>query len=80
MEASEIAGLENDSVTNKKKYMADQTIRYGWDDKMDGFYDAGYYYKVPIPSRSSIKAKNWWTEAEGLNTLLILSKCTPRIP
>ncbi len=81
MEASEIAGLENDSVTNKKaKYMADQTIRYGWDDKMDGFYDAGYYYKGADTITIINKSKNWWTEAEGLNTLLILSKMYPKDP
>ncbi|MEP7266095.1 MAG: AGE family epimerase/isomerase [Saprospiraceae bacterium] len=81
MEASHIAGWKDDTITwRKAKRMTDQCLMYGWDDAVGGFYDAGYYFKGE-PSISIIgDGKNWWTQSEGLNTLLIMSDLYPNDP
>ena len=78
MEASHIVGIENDVKTNEvTKRMVDQALDNGWDKDAGGFYDEGYYFKTR-PGISIIKdSKNWWTQAEGLNTLLIMADMYP---
>lgn len=78
LEASEALGIEEDSVTEKvAKRMVDQALRYGWDEQLGGFYDEGYYFKDK-PSITIIKdTKNWWAQAEGLNSLLLMAERYP---
>ncbi len=77
LEASHALGLKNDSVTLKKaKNMVDHALANGWDNEKGGFYDGGYYYKPDVCTIEST-AKIWWAEAEGLNSLLLMSKLFP---
>ena len=68
LEASEIAGLENDTLTLRKaKKMVDHSIKNGWDKEVGGFYEAGYYFKGQDTVTIIKDTKNWWAQAEGLN-------------
>lgn len=81
MEASHVAGMENDQETLKKaKLMLDQALDNGWDNANGGFYDEGYYFRQK-PGVTIIRdTKNWWAQAEGLNTLLIMADFYPDDP
>ncbi len=81
LEASEIAGLENDTITLRKaKQMVDHSIRNGWDKELGGFYEAGYYFKGQDTVTIIKDTKNWWAQAEGLNSLLMMSQLFPNDP
>lgn len=78
MEASETLGLKNDQktlMTGKK--MVDHALQTGWDNAVGGFYDQGYYFKNKKGITIIQDSKNWWAQAEGLNTLLIMSMHFP---
>lgn len=78
LEVNEILGIENDSITNKKaKQMVDHTIKYGWDDQYGGIFDRGYYFKDEKEPKIIQKTKEWWAQAEALNSLLLMSKIYP---
>lgn len=78
LEASHVAGLENDTVTLRKaKRMVDHALAHGWDSVAGGFYDEGYYFRDK-PGMTIIRdTKNWWAQAEGLNTLLLMADLFP---
>jgi cellobiose epimerase len=79
MEASEALGIHDDVKTwEVGKQMVDHALRTGWDNKLGGFYDEGYYFKNS-PSKMTIirNTKNWWAQSEGLNTLLIFAELYP---
>jgi mannobiose 2-epimerase len=81
LEASEIAGLEHDTLTLRvAKKMVDHAIRNGWDKAVGGFYDAGYYFKGQDTVTIIKDTKNWWAQAEGLNSLLLMSELFPNDP
>lgn len=78
LEASHVLGLKNDVRTLAiAKKMVDHSLQNGWDNKLGGFYDEGYYFKGS--SRISIikDSKNWWAQAEGMNTLLLMADKFP---
>ena len=78
LEASEIAGLKNDTITLRKaKRMVDHAIANGWDKDVGGFYDAGYYFKNQDTVTIIKNTKNWWAQAEGLNSLLMMAELFP---
>ncbi len=78
LEASKALGLENDTLTLKKgKKMVDHSLKTGWDEETGGFYDGGYYFSGEDQITILNGKKNWWAQAEGLNTLLIMSKYFP---
>ena len=78
MEASQVLGLENDSITLViAKKMLDHSLENGWDDINGGFYDEGYYFKGDDRLTIIKDSKNWWAQAEGLNTLLIMADLYP---
>ncbi|MBK9490811.1 MAG: AGE family epimerase/isomerase [Haliscomenobacter sp.] len=80
MEASHVAGWHNDTITWRiAKKMTDQCLNLGWDDALGGFYDEGYFFK-PNGITVTQDTKNWWTQAEALNTLLIMADLYPRDP
>ena len=78
LEASHILELKNDNLTlTIAKRMVDHALLNGWDSKTGGFFDEGYYFKNK-GSISIIKnSKNWWAQAEGLNTLLLMADHFP---
>jgi mannobiose 2-epimerase len=81
LEASEIAGLENDTLTLRKaKKMVDHSIENGWDKTVGGFYEAGYYFKGQDTVTIIKDTKNWWAQAEGLNSLLLMAELFPNDP
>jgi mannobiose 2-epimerase len=78
LEASYVLGLNNDirTLTIAKK-MLDHAMKYGWDEKVGGFYDGGYYFAGDNCCTIIKDTKNWWAQAEGLNALLLFSKIFP---
>jgi len=81
LEASEVAGLKDDTVTLRKaKMMVDHSIRNGWDKSVGGFYDGGYYFKGQDSVTIIKDTKNWWAQAEGLNSLLLMARLFPDDP
>jgi mannobiose 2-epimerase len=81
MEATEILKNHNDKKTAViGKRMVDHALRNGWDSRLAGFYDQGYYFKNADTISIIKQSKNWWAQAEGLNTLLIFSKLYPTDP
>ncbi|QHT68178.1 N-acylglucosamine 2-epimerase [Rhodocytophaga rosea] len=78
LEASHTLGLKHDEVTMKiAKKMVDHALQNGWDNQAGGFYDQGYYYKGSDKIAIIHDAKNWWTQAEALNTLLLMADTYP---
>jgi cellobiose epimerase len=79
MEASETLGIEHDKKTwEVGKQLVDHSLKTGWDNKLGGFYDEGYYFKNSGGKMTIIRnTKNWWAQSEGLNTLLIFSELYP---
>jgi len=75
LEASYALQSDNDlrTLTIAKK-MLDHAMKYGWDEKVGGFYDGGYYFKGEDKCRIVKDTKNWWAQAEALNALLLFSK------
>lgn len=81
LEASEVAGLKNDTLTLRKaKKMVDHTIENGWDSSVGGIYDAGYYFKGQDKITILRDTKNWWAQAEALNSLLMMAELFPNDP
>ena len=77
LEASHVLGLENDSTTHSiAKKMVDHGIKNGWDKDIGGFFEGGYYFDQDICSVEN-KSKIWWTQAECLNSLLLLAQLYP---
>ncbi len=78
IEASEALGIKNDLVTNRiAKKLVDHTIINGWDSVNGGIFDGGYYQKNESKIEIVLNTKEWWSQAEALNTLLIMSKLYP---
>lgn len=78
LEASQVLGLKNDMKTLAVgKRMVDHALANGWDKKVGGFYDQGYYFKDKPGMTIIKKSKNWWSQAEGLNTLLLMADKFP---
>jgi mannobiose 2-epimerase len=81
MEASEALNHEADKKTLETgKKMVDNAMLNGWDNSNAGVYDAGYFYKNEKNVTILRDTKNWWAQAETLNTLLIMSELYPDDP
>lgn len=81
LEASEALGIKNDAKTMTiAKRMMDHALRNGWDKQVGGFYDEGYYFKGSDTISIIRDTKNWWAQAEGLNTLLLMADHFPNDP
>src|ERR1019366_7172218 len=81
LEASHALGLKNDTLTKIiGKRMLDHALKNGWDNKIGGFYDEGYYFKGRDSITIIFDSKNWWAQAEGLNTLLLMADQYPDDP
>jgi mannobiose 2-epimerase len=78
LEASQALGIKNDTTTlHTGKKMLDHALDNGWDATVGGFYDEGYYFKDKPGITIIADTKNWWAQAEGLNTLLIFDRYYP---
>jgi mannobiose 2-epimerase len=78
LESSHVLGIENDSITLKvAKRMVDHALQNGWDDNAGGFYDEAYYFQGKDGITVTHETKNWWAQAEGLNTLLLMADRFP---
>ena len=81
LEASHVLGLKDDTATGRiAKRMVDHALQNGWDKINGGFYDAGYYFRNKKGITIIKDSKNWWAQAEGLNTLLLLADLFPNDP
>jgi len=78
LEASEALGMANDTTTLKAaKKMVDHALQNGWDAERGGLYDRGYYYGKDSRAIVIRKTKEWWSQAEALNSFLIMSELFP---
>lgn len=78
LEASHVLGNKNDEVTMKvAKRMVDHSLKNGWDNTAGGFYDEGYYFRDKKGMTIIKDTKNWWAQAEALNTLLLMADHFP---
>jgi mannobiose 2-epimerase len=81
LEASQALGFKNDSVTLRVgKKLVDHALKNGWDNKVGGFYDEGFYFKGDEAITILKESKNWWAQAEGMNSLLLMSDYFPNDP
>ncbi len=81
LEASHVLELKNDSITLMTgKKMIDDALENGWDTAAGGFYDEGFYFKADSAITILKESKNWWAQAEGLNSLLLFSDYFPGDP
>lgn len=78
LEASHALSIQNDTTTLRiAKQMMDHALQHAWDKKFGGFYDAGYYFKDKPGLTIIGTEKNWWSQAEAMNTLLMMSRLFP---
>ena len=78
LEAAETLGKEYvPSTMVAAKQMVDHALGSGWDDDVGGFYDQGYYFKGDTDATIIRDTKNWWAQAEGLNSLLLMGDHFP---
>jgi len=81
LEASHALSIPNDTTTLRiAKQMTDHALQNAWDAKLGGFYDAGYYFKNKPGLTIVNKEKNWWSQAEEMNSLLLMSQLFPNDP
>jgi cellobiose epimerase len=81
LEASEVLGIKDDSVTLRiAKKMVDHSIKFGMDKEKGGIYDGGYYYKGQNEPKTILNTKEWWGQIEGLNSMLIMADLFPNDP
>ena len=78
LEASHALDLQHDTLTAiVGKRMVDHALKNGWDNSVGGFYDDGYYFKGRDTITITRSTKNWWAQAEGMNTLLLIADMYP---
>jgi mannobiose 2-epimerase len=77
LEAAEVLGIDPAATLERGKAMVDHSLRWGWDDAAGGFYDAGEYNDDGTAVSITLEGKNWWTQAEGLNSLLLFGDLYP---
>jgi mannobiose 2-epimerase len=78
LEAYEGLGIKNDSIILKKaKTMVDHALHNGWDEEKGGIYDGGYYYEDKTKAEIIKDTKEWWSQAEAMNSFLLMSQLFP---
>jgi mannobiose 2-epimerase len=80
LEAAEALGIDLSPTLERGKAMLDHSLRWGWDDEVGGFYDGGEYDEDEAAVSITQDGKNWWTQAEGLNSLLLFDDLYPDDP
>lgn len=78
LEAAEALGIERNKIMPKAKLFVDHALEKGWDSEKGGFYEQGKY----IDGKMTILdlGKNWWAQAEGMNSLLLMHQQFPDDP
>jgi cellobiose epimerase len=77
LEASHVLGINDAATSTTAKRLVDHALANGWDREKGGFYDGGYYFKNRSEIAITMHSKNWWTQAEGLNSLLLMAELYP---
>ena len=77
LEAAQAIGLDPAPTLVAGRRMVDHSLATGWDDRNGGFVEAGYYIADGEPLVVTDATKNWWAQAEGLNTLLLMGDLVP---
>ena len=80
LEAAHALGIEADTTLQVAKRMVDRALRTGWDGDAGGFYDEGYVFPGSTDVTIIKNTKNWWAQAEALNTLLLMARRFPDDP
>jgi mannobiose 2-epimerase len=80
LEAAHALGIDVASTLERGKAMVDHSLMWGWDDDVGGFYDGGEYNEDETAVSITQDGKNWWTQAEGLNSLLLFGDLYPDDP
>lgn len=80
LEAAETLGLDAAPTWAAGKRMLDHSLRTGWDGRNAGFMEGGYIFADGDPLVVVDSTKNWWAQAEGLNTLLLFGDHYPDDP
>ena len=71
IEAAEALGIPDDPKTAiVARRLLDHALDWGWDDQHGGFYDKGDVFA----GKAYDTTKVWWTQAEGLNALLLMHR------
>lgn len=65
--AGELGGSIDERTRSVARQLVDHALQWGWDDKQGGFYDKGAAFSIAWG-----REKIWWTQAEGLNALLLM--------
>jgi mannobiose 2-epimerase len=69
VEASEALGAPDDPATWRvARMLVDHALDWGWDGEHGGFYDKGDVFAGGPYDTTKV----WWTQAEGLNALLLM--------
>ncbi len=76
LEAGKALGLDKDEKARMlARKLVDHSLASGWDNDRGGFYYVGY--ENGGKTRIHVPYKAWWTEAEGLNALMLMSRLYP---
>ncbi len=78
LEAAEVLGVPEEQIMPKAKLFVDHALEKGWDKEKGGFYDVGKYIDGNLQILE--EGKNWWAQAEGLNSLLLMHTHFPDDP
>ena len=76
LEASEALELHDEGLLDELRSIVDHALK-GWDSERGGLYDQGYYFNREKPLVIIRDSKEWWAQAEALNTLLIFHHYYP---
>ncbi len=69
-EAIDVLGRPDDAQTLAVcKALVDHALEFGWDKEEGGFFNEGATFGHPVD-----RTKTWWSQAEGLNALLLASQ------
>jgi cellobiose epimerase len=79
LEAAAALGLNDDPMTVRvAKTMVDHALANGWDHERGGFFDGGYYFEGDAKASIIRRTKEWWAQAEPLNTFLLMAELFPQ--
>jgi len=78
LEAAEALGMQENEILPKAKLFVDHALEKGWDNEKGGFYEMGKY--IDGEMKILDVGKNWWAQAEGLNSLLLMHTLFPNDP
>ena len=78
IDASQALSKETDPLTLEiAKKLVDHTLANGFDTNYYGLFDKGYYFKGSNKIEIISKDKVWWSQAEALHTLALMSQYYP---